>query len=104
MKRYKAFRDENTREAAALKYDAERNRAPQVTGLGRGYLAERMIKEAERNRVQVVQDEKLSHMLHRLSVGDEIPEALYQGVAELLVFVYRMDEKSDPGHGTPGTK
>ena len=83
---------ENKREAAALKYDAGADRAPRVMALGTGYLAECMVREAEKNRVQVVQDDKLSTMLQRLSVGDEIPEALYQVVAEILVFVYRMDE------------
>jgi Uncharacterized homolog of the cytoplasmic domain of flagellar protein FhlB len=99
MKRYKAYRDDKTREAAALKYNAMKDAAPRVVGLGRGYVAERMVQEAERNRVQVVQDEALSHVLHQLSVGDEIPEALYQVVAEILVFVYQMDGKSAPGRG-----
>jgi flagellar biosynthesis protein len=92
------------REAAAIKYDAEKDRAPHVTALGRGYLAERMVKEAEQNRVQVVQDEKLSHVLHRLSAGDEIPETLYRVVAEILVFVYRMDGKCGPAQGSPDMK
>jgi flagellar biosynthesis protein len=94
MKRYKAYRNDDTREAAALKYEAGKDNAPRVTGLGRGYLAGRMIREAQRNRVQVVQDKNLSCNLHRLSVGDEIPEALYRVVAEILAFVYRMDEKA----------
>lgn len=104
MKRYKAYQNEATREAAALKYDTDRDKAPRVTGLGRGYLAERMIEEAERCNVQVVEDEKLSHVLHRLSAGDEIPEALYQVVAEILVFVYRMDGKCGPAHESPDVK
>ena len=45
MKRYKAFRDEETREAAAVKYDADKDKAPRVTALGRGYLADRMVQE-----------------------------------------------------------
>ncbi len=102
MKRYKSFADEKAREAAALKYNALKDAAPRIVALGRGYVAERMVQEAERNRISVVQDEKLSHVLHQLSVGDEIPEALYQVVAEILVFVYRMDGKSVPGHDIPG--
>ena len=102
MKRYKAFRDEETREAAAVKYDADKDRAPRVTALGRGYLADRMVQEAEKSQVQVVQDDKLSHTLHRLSAGDEIPEALYRVVAEILVLVYKMDGRSGPG--VPGMK
>ena len=52
--------------------------------------------------MQVVQDDKLSHTLHRLSAGDEIPEALYRVVAEILVLVYKMDGRSGPG--MPGMK
>jgi flagellar biosynthesis protein len=102
MKRYKAYENEDTREAAALKYDVDQDRVPRITALGRGYLADRMVREAEQNRVQVVRDDKVSHVLHRLSVGDEIPESLYRVVAEILVFVYRMDGKFGPGHETPG--
>ena len=102
MKRYKAYENDHTREAAALKYDMDRDRVPRIIALGRGYLAQRMVKEAEENRVQVVRDDKVSHVLHRLSVGDEIPESLYRVVAEILVFVYRMDgKKSDRAIGRP---
>ncbi len=97
MKREEVNENESRREAAALKYDARDDRAPRVTAIGRGYVADRMVKEAEKNRVQVVQDDKLSAMLQRLSVGDEIPEALYQVVAEILMFVYRMDEAASLG-------
>lgn len=96
MKRYQPFEGRETKEAAALKYDGG-DAVPRVTALGRGYLAERMIKEAESSQVQVVKDEGLSHMLHKLSVGDAIPEELYRVVAEILAFVYRMDGKPIPG-------
>jgi len=97
MKRYKAYENEETREAAALKYDADKDRVPRITALGKGYLAKRMVQEAEQKRVQVVRDDKVSSVLHHLSVGDEIPESLYRVVAEILVFVYRMDGKIGPG-------
>ena len=92
MKRYKP---ENIREASALKYEDDKDRAPRITALGRGYVAKKMVEEARNSNVSVVQDEKLSHVLHRLNVGDEIPEMLYQVVAQILVYVYTMDEKSD---------
>ncbi len=104
MKRYKSFPNDKAREAAAIKYNAVKDAAPRIVALGRGYVAERMVEEAERNRVSVMQDEKLSHVLHQLSVGDEIPEALYRVVAEILVFVYRMDGKSMPGRDETGMK
>ena len=103
MKQYKSYENEDTREAAALKYDMDTDRVPHITALGRGYVAQRMVKEAERNRVQVVRDDKMSHVLHRLSVGDEIPESLYRVVAEILVYVYKMDGRLGPGRGAPGS-
>jgi len=102
MKRYQPYQGRETREAAALKYEEGKDAAPRVTALGRGYLAERMVREAESHNVRVVKDEGLSHMLHRLSVGDAIPEELYRAVAEILAFVYRMDKKPITGQNPPG--
>ncbi|MGI5918669.1 MAG: EscU/YscU/HrcU family type III secretion system export apparatus switch protein [Christensenellales bacterium] len=85
--------DINSRQAAALKYDPETADAPYVVALGKGYIAERIIESAREEGIQIVRDDKLSHMLQKLSVGDEIPEELYQVVAEVLVFVSNMDEK-----------
>ncbi len=85
-------RQEN-RQAAALKYDPQTSGAPYVVALGTGYLADKIVESAKENNVQVVRDDKLSGMLQKLSVGDEIPEELYKVVAEVLVFISNMDEK-----------
>ncbi len=84
---------EKASEAAALKYNAEDDNAPYIVALGRGYVAKRMVETARENNVQVVQDRKLSSVLQKMSVGDEIPEELYKVVAEILVFVSHMDSK-----------
>lgn len=84
---------EKDKEAAALKYNAQDDNAPYIVALGKGYVAERMVEEAREHHVQVVQDQKLSAVLQKLSVGDEIPEELYKVVAEILVFVNNMDAK-----------
>lgn len=80
-------------EAAALKYDAENDDAPYIVALGKGLVAEQIIETAIENKVKVVKDEKLSSVLGKLGVGDEIPEELYAVVAEILVFVSSMDEE-----------
>lgn len=80
-------------EAAALKYDAENDDVPYIVALGKGLVAEQIIETAIENKVKVVKDEKLSSVLGRLGVGDEIPEELYAVVAEILVFVSSMDEE-----------
>ncbi len=92
MTRDKGKKDD-VREAAALKYNAEDNDAPYIVALGKGHVADRMVEAAHENNVQVVQDQKLSSVLHQLSVGDEIPESLYKVVAEILVFVNSVDSK-----------
>lgn len=84
---------DNLTEAAALKYNAQDDNAPYVVALGRGYVAKRMVETAHENDVQVVQDQKLSAVLQKMSVGDEIPEELYKVVAEVLVFVNNLDSK-----------
>ncbi len=86
-------KDQKLTEAAALKYNAQDDNAPYIVALGKGYVAQRMVEEARENSVQVVQDQKLSGVLQKLSVGDEIPEELYKVVAEILVFVNNMDAK-----------
>lgn len=80
-------------EAAALKYDTENDDAPYIVALGKGLVAEQIIETAIENKVKVVKDEKLSSVLGKLGVGDEIPEELYAVVAEILVFVSSMDEE-----------
>lgn len=86
-------KDEQMTEAAALKYNAQEDNAPYIVALGKGYVARRMVQEAHEKNVQVVQDQKLSNVLQKLSVGDEIPEELYKVVAEILLFVNNMDAK-----------
>lgn len=97
MKRYDPFDtgpfldNEDIYEAAALKYDTGRDNAPRVTALGKGYAAQSMIKAARESGVQVIKDSKVSPVLHKLSVGSEIPEQLYKAVAEILSFVCSID-------------
>lgn len=58
---------------------------------GKGYLAEKMIHKAKEVDVPIVQDEKLADTLSRVEIGAMIPPELYDVVAEVLVFVDRMD-------------
>lgn len=86
-------KDQQKTEAAALKYNAQEDNAPYIVALGKGYVAQKMVESARENSIQVVQDQKLSGMLQKMSVGDEIPEELYKVVAEILLFVNNMDAK-----------
>lgn len=79
-------------EVAALKYDIESGGAPRVIGAGKGYVAKKMLETAKEHSVPVVEDAALAKTLAKLDIGQEIPEELYQVVAEILAFLYKMDK------------
>ena len=80
---------EDNKKSVALRYDGER--APTVIATGEGQLAEAIRARAEACGVPVVEDPKLAFLLSQVPLGDEIPPALYRAVAEVLVFVMRME-------------
>ncbi len=77
--------------AVALSYEPD-DAAPKVIASGRGYLAEKIIEKAKETDIPLHQDAKLAQTLSRLEIGDMIPPELYEVVAEILVFVDKMDK------------
>jgi flagellar biosynthesis protein len=82
-----------TRKAAALRYAKHKEDAPRVVAKGRGKMAERIIALAQEHQVPLVEDRQLIQMLEALDVDTQIPAELYQAVAEVLVFVYRLNQR-----------
>ncbi len=80
------------RVAAAIKYDSTKNSAPAVTASGRGTIAEKIIELARENGIPIKNDPDLVQVLSKLKVGSEIPVELYRAVAEILAFVYSLNE------------
>lgn len=83
---------EKMKKAAALTYEAGSD-APVVTALGRGEVAERIIKTAEENDVPIFENAELVTTLLHLDLGQHIPQELYSVVAEVLVFVSDIEKK-----------
>jgi len=79
--------------AAALQYDAKKDRAPRITAKGRGLIAERIIEMARKHDVPIKADPHLVQILYRLDLDEEIPSELYRAIAEILAFVYSLNEK-----------
>ena len=78
--------------ATALHYDEEQEGAPEVVAQGQGDLA-RLIQDAARAYgVPIVRDVPLARALMELEVGEEIPESLYEAVAEILREVWAQAE------------
>jgi flagellar biosynthetic protein FlhB len=79
-----------THYSVALKYDSG-NPAPVVVAKGTDHLALRIRREAAAHGVAVVPDPPLARALYAsVEVGRMIPEELFQGVAQLLAYVYKI--------------
>ncbi|MCG7984235.1 MAG: EscU/YscU/HrcU family type III secretion system export apparatus switch protein [Candidatus Thiodiazotropha lotti] len=81
--------------AVALKYDGEN--APRLTAKGRGDLAEKILALAEEHNIPLHEDVELAALLSQIPLGDEIPQALYRAIAEVIAFAYLLSGKRPPG-------
>ncbi|RAK23354.1 flagellar biosynthesis protein [Anoxybacillus vitaminiphilus] len=81
------------KQAIALTYRPDRDEAPVVTAKGKGYVAEKIIETAKEHQVPIHEDASLVEMLSQLQINETIPEELYQVVAEIFAFVYRVERR-----------
>lgn len=79
--------------AVALKYDDDSGGAPQVVAKGNRIWAEKILESAKKYGIPIVRNVPLAQALDKLEVGDEVPEELFEAVAEVLNFVYELSEK-----------
>jgi len=80
--------------AIAVKYDPEEQGAPQVVAKGSRLVAQKIRELAKEHEVPVVENKPLAQLLYKsVEVGMEIPAKLYQAVAEILAYVYRLKGK-----------
>lgn len=75
--------------AIALEYEPETGGAPRVTAKGRGLIADKIRDSAEKHGVPIEENAPLAEALSMVELDDEIPEALYRAVAEVIGFVLR---------------
>ena len=68
--------------------------APRLVAKGGGLIADRIIELARANGIAVYEDKELIELLSRIELYQVIPVELYQVIAEVLAFVYRMNKKA----------
>jgi flagellar biosynthesis protein len=78
----------------ALRYRRESDHAPAVVAGGFGHLADRILELAKESHVPIHEDAALAEALGKVGVDRPIPLELYQAVAEVISFVYRL--RKDP--------
>ena len=81
------------RSAVSLKYDSRVNKSPLVTAKGTGLIADKIIALAKENNIPIKEDPDLVQLLSQVDLNREIPASLYKVVAELLSFVYRLNNE-----------
>ncbi len=84
-----------THYAVAIHYDKAKGEAPVVVAKGVDFLAKRIKEMAKENGVEIVENVQLARTLYAtVDVGRPIPPELYQAVAEVLAFVYKLKNVS----------
>lgn len=78
------------REAVALAY-TQTDAAPRVVARGRGLIAEQIISMAREHGVYVHESPELLTLLMQVDIDEHIPPQLYLAVAELLAWLYRIE-------------
>ncbi|SFU75355.1 flagellar biosynthesis protein FlhB [Alicyclobacillus macrosporangiidus] len=87
-----------THYAVALRYDPATMTAPRVVAKGQDDLARRIRSLARTHGVPVVENRPLAQTLYRtVEVDEVIPRELYQAVAEVLAYVYRLRDRANEG-------
>ncbi len=77
--------------AVAIKYDKKKADAPIVVALGQDRVALRIKEIAREHNVEIVENKMVARALYSAcEIGSQIPLDLYQAVAEILAYVYRI--------------
>ena len=93
-----ASRSEIRPRAVALAYGAS-DSAPRVLAKGRGATAESIIRRAQESGVYVHESPELVSLLMHLDLDARIPQSLYLAVAELLAWIYRLEQRAPTESG-----
>jgi len=86
--------------AVALAYQAGAS-APTVVAKGKGLVAQAIIERAREHGIYVHQSQELVALLMQVDLDKDIPPALYRAVAELLAWLYHMEQQKSSGITTP---
>lgn len=79
--------------AVGIRYDDKIDSSPIITAKGAGAIAEKIKEIAREKEIPIIENKPLARLLYKdIEIGNEIPEKLYQAVAEILVIVYKIQQ------------
>jgi flagellar biosynthetic protein FlhB len=83
-----------THYAVALKYDKEKQNAPQMVGKGIDFLALKIKDIARENKIPIIENPALARALYdQVELEKEIPNEFYKAIAEIFTYVYELNKK-----------
>lgn len=86
-------KDKNIDSAIALKYDFEEDISPKIIAKGQRNIAKTIIEKAKENNIPIYKDEVLLNKLKNLEIDDNIPQELYEAIAQVLFFITNLDNE-----------
>jgi flagellar biosynthesis protein FlhB len=79
--------------AAAIQYERGKSAAPVVVAKGRNLIAEQLKQIAKEEGIPIIRNISLAHALNKIELDEQVPEQLYTAVAEVLNFVYKLEQQ-----------
>ena len=93
-----SLRNDSRKQATALTYDTKNtDAAPRVVAKGYGLVAEMIVQRAKDAGLYVHEAPEMVSLLMQVDLDARIPPALYQAVAELLAWLYRLESGVEEG-------
>lgn len=86
--------NDDNQKAVALGYEPSKDDAPRVLASGKKKIAEQIIAIAKQNGIPIREDPILTAALMEIDINQTIPPELYRVVAEVLSYIYRIQQKS----------
>jgi len=81
--------------AIALYYKSRKMEAPQVIAKGAGWIAEKIKDVGRSHQIPIIENRPLAQVLYQtVEVGRTIPSILYQVVADILAYVYKIKNRT----------
>ncbi|MCX8029048.1 MAG: EscU/YscU/HrcU family type III secretion system export apparatus switch protein [Brevinematales bacterium] len=84
------------KKAVALKYEPSEMSAPQVISKGVGILADKIIEIAQEHNIPIIKSEVVEPLMS-IKIRSEIPPELYQAIAEIIAYVYKLVRDNHKG-------
>ncbi len=83
-----------THYAIALRYNMQKDGAPRVVAKGVDALAQKIKDVAKENNIPLYEDRELARALYKYcDIGDQVPEKLFQAVAQILAYIFQLKKK-----------